>query len=406
MLTPKELLEIEDTMRPILDELNAFISEDMIKRAMARLGRGEGLLLTGTDQWQAQLFQEAGGHLETLQAKMQSFTKASDKEIKAIFEDAGIRAWARDEAFYIAAGLEAMPLMQSERILQILEDTYRRTNNEVHNFTRTTATASQDKFIKAVDSAHFKVLTGAQSYTSAVKDAINELCSTQLEVVYPTKHRDSIETAVLRAVRTGVAQASGNMTMQGMIDRDWDIIRVSAHLGARVGDGGQNPGNHSWWQGMAFSRTGRTPGLLLFGEATGYGTGEGLSGYNCRHSFGPGDLEHNPFENYDSAENEKAYKLSQKQRGYEAKIRESKLKVLGLQTALEYCEDEGLKATLQQEYEKASLLLRQRNKRYNDFCEQNDLPKLNDRITVARWNRSTAAKANAAANRAQKQQNS
>ena len=87
--------------------------------------------------------------------------------------------------------------------------------------------------MNVLDTAHFKVMTGAQSYTQAVKEAVNDIVSEQAKVYYPTGHVDTIETAVLRAVRTGVAQASGNMALQGMIERDWDIIRVSAHIGAR-----------------------------------------------------------------------------------------------------------------------------------------------------------------------------
>ena len=187
------------------------------------------------------------------------------------------------------------------------------------------------------------------------------------------------------------------MAMQGMIERDWDLIRTSAHIGARYGDGGPNPSNHFWWQGKLFSRTGKTPGYLLFTEATGYGTGEGLCGWNCRHSFGPGDPDHNPYADFDAEENKKVYDLSQKQRTAEARIRATKLKVLGLREAIDGATDEAVKATLQDEYNKAALKLQNYNKAYTDFCESNNLRKLNDRITVAKWNRSEAAKATAAA---------
>ena len=400
MLTPQELLEIVDTLHPQLDTLNVWITKDLISRLMARLGRGEGFLLTGTDKWQLEVYKSAGGHYDALQQEIKRFTKKSDAEIKAIFEDIGVRAWEADEAFYVAHGLEPTSFLQSESMLRLLTDTYQRTNGEIHNFTRTTAQASQQRLIKVLDDAHFKVMTGAQSYTAAVKDAVNEIVGNQTKVHYPSGHTDTIETAVLRAVRTGVGQASGNMAMQGMIERDWDLIRTSAHIGARYGDGGENPSNHFWWQGKLFSRTGKTPGYLLFEEATGYGTGEGLCGWNCRHSFGPGDPNHNPYADFDAEENKKAYDLSQRQRTAEACIRAAKLKVLGLREAIDGATDEAVKATLQDEYNKAALKLQNYNKAYNDFCESNNLPKLNDRITVAKWNRSEAAKATAAARKA------
>ena len=401
MLTPQELLEIVDTLHPQLDTLNQWITADLISRLMARLGRGEEFLLTGTDQWQLEVYKSAGGHYEALEREIKRFTKKTDAEVKAIFEDAGIRAWAADDAFYVAHGLESVPLAQSEYMIRLLTDTYQRTNGEIHNFTRTTAKASQQQLINVLDTAHFKVMSGAQSYAQAVKDAVNDIISNQAKVHYPTGHVDTIETAVLRAVRTGVGQASGNMAMQGMIERDWDLIRTSAHIGARYGDGGENPSNHFWWQGKLFSRTGKTPGYLLFEEATGYGTGEGLCGWNCRHSFGPGDPDHNPYADFDAEENKKVYDLSQQQRKAEARIRQQKLKVLGLREAVDAAEDTAVKATLQDEYNKAALKLQRYNQAYNSFCEDNNLHKLNDRITVAKWTRSEAAKATAAARKAQ-----
>ena len=393
MLTPEELATIAETMQPHLDELNMWISQDMIRRFMARMGRGEKDLLSGTDQWQAQVYKEAGGLYEDLQKELHEFTGKSEDEIKAIFEDAGIRAWNADDIFYVAQGFESVPLLSSERMLNILTDCYQRTNNEVYNFTRTTANETQRRFIKLLDSTHMKVMSGAQSYTAAVKEAVSELASTQTEVIYPSGHKDTIETAVLRAVRTGVAQASGNMTLQGMEERDWDLIRVSAHLGARYGDGGENPGNHYWWQGKLYSRTGRDKRYPDFISSTGYGSGEGLCGWNCRHSYGPGEPDHNPYKEYDAEENKKAYDLSQKQRKIERTIRADKLKVKGLREAIDCAEDKTLKKELSEDYEKASARLSMHNAEYNHFCESNGLKRYDDRLSIAKWNRSEAMKA-------------
>ena len=286
-----------------------------------------------------------------------------------------------------------MKLAQSERMVQILTDTYQRTNGEIKNFTRTTAAASQQRFIQVLDDAHFKVLTGAQSYTQAVKDAVEDIAGTQTKVHYPTGHTDTIETAVLRAVRTGVAQASGNMAIQGMVERDWELIRVSAHLGARYGDGGENPGNHFWWQGKLYSRTGKSAEYPDFVQSTGYGTGIGLCGWNCRHSFGPGDPNHNPYANFDAEENRKAYDLSQKQRAMERRIRRQKTKLLGLRQAVDSAQDDTVKTELQNEYDIEAVKLGRYNAQYNRFCEANDLKRLSDRISVAKWTRSEAGRA-------------
>lgn len=396
MLTPQQLLEIIDTLYPSIDELNTWITADIISRVMARIGRGQDAFLTATDDWQLQVYQAAGGHMEAVQREIARWTKTSDAEIKRIFEDAGIKTLAYDSDFYVAHGLEAINLTQSESMIRLLEDTYQRTAGTVHNFTRTTAKASQQRLIKALDTAHMKVSSGATSYTQAVQEAVLSIVDEQTKVVYPTGHTDTIETAVLRAVRTGVAQASGNMAIQGMEERDWDVVLVSAHIGARYGDGGENPGNHFWWQGKHYSRTGKTPGIPLFSE-TGYGTGEGLCGWNCRHSFGPGDLRHNPYARFDAEENKKAYDLSQKQRSMESRIRRTKLKMVGIRQAIDSTEDAAAKATLEGEYVKAAKLLERQNLAYNSFCQNNDLKRLSDRIQIAQWARADAAKSIAAA---------
>ena len=73
MLTPEQIQKIADTMFPMLDALNARILRDMIKRLAARIGRGEGHMLTATDEWQAQVYQEAGGLLEDVEEEIQRF---------------------------------------------------------------------------------------------------------------------------------------------------------------------------------------------------------------------------------------------------------------------------------------------------------------------------------------------
>lgn len=393
MLTPQQLTEAVETLYPALDELNQWITMDMVRRFMARLGRGEDAVLSGTDRWQTEVYQAAGGHLEDLKKQLQTFTKQTDAEIASIFEDAAVKAWAADCAVYAAAGREVKPLALSDRTVKILEDAYTRTQGEAHNFTRSTASASQKRLFKVLDESYFKVITGAQSYSAAVQEGVDELVKHQTRVIYPTGHTDTLETAVLRAVRTGVSQATGNMSLQSMIDHDWDLIRVSEHLGARYGDGGQNPGNHYWWQGKLYSRTGRTPGYPLFIPSTGFGTGEGLGGYNCRHSFGPGDPNHNPYEHFDEEENRRVYDLTQKQRAKEARIRREKLEVAGYREAARNAPDGELRAALEEKALRAENRVKKHTRQYEQFCRDNDLKPLNDRLYVARRSQAAAPKA-------------
>lgn len=394
MLTPDDFIRLTETLHPILDRLNEYIIRSMIRRMMARLGRGEGVFFTATDRWQAEVLQMLGGHLQDVRQAVKDFTRASDQEISEIFKDAGIQSWGADAD--VMGTPKQPPATLKERLNELASSFFRRTRGHLYNLTRTTADKSTRGFAQALDRAHVKVTSGATSYTQAVREAVDEITEAEAEVVYPTGHVDTVETATLRAVRTGTAQASGDMALASMEEMGWDLIRVSSHLGARYGDGGENPGNHFWWQGKLYSRTGRDPKYPPF-SLTGYGTGEGLCGWNCRHSFGPGDPNFNPWKNYDSEENKKAYDISQRQRTLEREIRHQKLKVLGMKEARDAAEDPELKAGLQEDYGRAALDLQKKNKDYNRFCEENGLKRFDDRLAIARWNRSEAAQATRAA---------
>ena len=126
----------------------------------------------------------------------------------------------------------------------------------------------------------------------------------------------------------------------------------------------------------------------------------GFDPVNCRHSFGPyfPGME-NPFENYDTEENRKAYETQQRQRTLERRIRKTKREVMTLKAAVDNAKDEKLKFALDMDYQKKAALLAKQNKAYNEFCEQNDLKRLADRLEVARWNRQQAAAARGAAQR-------
>lgn len=398
MLEPSYLQHIADGAEQIASDLHEYIIRQIVDRMMIRIGRGEEYLITSSDAWRIQVLQEAGYLLEDITAELAKYTHRQEKEIKAAMEEAGVKALEYDDKIYRAAGLSPMPLVQSPELIRIMERNYNATLGEWKNYTRTTAEAAQSLLIKEFDEAYNKVMSGAISYPQAVREAVDNIASSGVYVDYPSGHRDTIETATARAVRTGIGQAAGDIALKRMEEMDWDIILVSAHIGARTGNGGQNPGNHLWWQGQFYSRTGKDKHFPPFSQ-TGYGTGEGFCGWNCRHSFGSGDGVNNPYADIQTADNVRMEKLEQRQRAFERRIRKTKREVMGLQEAVDKCQDEAAKFELQQTLDQKSYLLSKQNKAYNDFCKSNSLRPLSERLQIARWSREQAAKARGAARR-------
>jgi len=394
MITPEQFQEIGETLLPLLDDLTEWIARDMIERFMIRFGRGEEKLLTGTDEWQAWVLKQAGGNLDEIQKALAKSTGKSQQEIAKIFKDSGIQA-AKEDAEAAAVTFSGL----SRDMMAILSDAYDRTLGEISNITRTTAGATNQKFIDICDAAYWKVRTGAQSYSAALMDGIKALGEVQPIVRYPSGHNDTLETAMLRCIRTGVAQSSGNMTIQQCKDMGWNHVLVSQHLGARVSD--TDPiADHAGWQGKVYCIDGKDAQFDNLLDATGYpGNPLGLCGYNCRHSFTPflPGVSRNNNKPIDTEANRRAYELSQKQRAMERRIRAQKRKCTALHTAVENCEDPAEKGKLQEQYVRSAKRLQDQNAAYAKFCEENDLKPYHERLAVAGWDRSAASTASAAA---------
>lgn len=399
MITPEQFREIGESLLPLLDELTEWIMQDMIERFMVRFGRGEEKLLTGTDEWQAWVLEQAGGNLDEIQKALAKQTGKSQEEIAKIFKESGIQAAKADAdaAMMVFAGL-------SKDMMAILSDAYDRTLGEISNITRTTAGATNQKFIDICDAAYWKVRTGAQSYSAALMDGIKAFGEVQPIVRYPSGHNDTLETAMLRCIRTGVAQSSGNMTIQQCKDMGWNHVLVSQHIGARVSD--TDPiADHAGWQGKVYCIDGKDANYDNLLDATGYPENPlGLCGYNCRHSFTPflPGISQNHNKPIDTEANRRAYELSQTQRAMERRIRAQKRKCTALHTAVKSCEDPAGKAKLQEKYAQSAKRLQEQNAAYTKFCADNDLKPYHERLAVAGWDRSAASTASAAVRAQQK----
>lgn len=412
MLTPDYLYRITEGAEDIASQLHTNIMQKIIERMMIRIGRGEEYILTSTDRWQIEVLQDAGILLSDIQKDIADITKKQEKEIREAMQDAGIKALEYDDRIYQAAGLSPTPLLQSPTLVRLLERNYNATAGEWRNFTRTTATDVQRTFINAMDEAYNMVTSGAVSYSEAVADAIKKISSDGLKVRYPSGREMTIESATMMIVRTGISQASGDVTTKRMLENGARYVLTSSHLGARP--------THEPWQGKVFSVDWNkvkqiNPNLFTdineipetdtkypdFVESTRYGHIDGILGANCRHSISPyyPGISSNPFEHYDSEENKKAYQQQQRQRTLERRIRDTKRQVQNMQTAVDNCKNEELKAKLQQDLDRKSYLLKKQNTTYKKYCKDNRLKQYSERLQISKWDRQQAAKATGAARR-------
>lgn len=417
MNDPNELLHISEGGEEIAGKLHTDIMRRILRHIMLRIGRGDDYILTAQDKWQIQTLQQAGYLLEDIQKDIAKATKLMQEEIAEAFEYAGVKSLEYDDKIYQAAGLSPTPLTQSPELLRIMQRNYEATMHEWSNFTRTTAVSAQQLFINQCDKAYTLVSTGALPYTQALKEVINEVVTDGVKVKYVNEntravHYDTIETATLRAIRTGVSQASAQIQLARMKEMGYSLAIVSSHMGARP--------SHTEWQGKVYSidwdkmnqiyplpdipnpendikEIVKYPDLI---DITGFGTVTGLCGANCRHSFGVYvEGMPNPYKKYDSEENKKVYEIEQRQRKLERRIRKTKQKVIGFKESMDNATDERAKFAFDSLYQKQSALLQKQNDYYQQYCAENNLRPLQERLMVAKWDRQQAAQARGAAQR-------
>ena len=426
MLSPEYLWSIADSVVNEYDELNKWAVKDMAERIMAaELYDYERL--PGTARYRAWMLNQAGMHYEDMSKKVAEITKKSKTDIMKMFIEAGLTAIENDFAPF---GKEPYDISKDKKATQLLQSAYERTNGELHNYTRTTMDNNHKLMIDTLDKAYFDVSTGAKSYSEVIREAIDTVSKESCKVSYPDSgHMDSIETAVRRAVMTGVNQGTAKISLLNCEKLGTDYVIVSAHVGARYNDENKIA-NHLGWQGGVYKIHGTGTysnekkgiinaikrflskiGFVLksdyipnLEEETGFPSNPlGLCGYNCRHSFYPFVPEVDDPKKYkhivtDVEESKRKYDLSQKQRYKERDIRKLKSDLICYQTAIDNCKDEYTKFELQLEYDKTAALLQKRNKAYREFCQENDLQVESERIKVAKWKREQAYQATRGAN--------
>ena len=322
-------------------------------------------------------------------------TNISEKKLTELLDD----VVERNQQYYSEL-IDITGVTEPQTLLSI-EDTYaiyEQTRRAFRNITQSmaflvdngrTLLAPARAYQSCLDKAILKIEAGATSYNESIKDAVRELADSGLKTAqYESGHIDQIDVAVRRAVMSGVNALCQRYAEQSMDYLETDLVEVSAHIGAR--NTGVGPANHESWQGGIYrwsekprSSEGDYPDFV---ETTGYGTGPGLGGWNCKHhyySFVEGvseptyskkDLEAMKGENrkftFEGKEYD-GYSASQKQRQIERTVRKLKRE----QTAYKA-------AGLTEEEQAVTARIRRLNKEYKAFSEAAGLPMQRERMRV------------------------
>ena len=255
------------------------VEDDILRDVARRISKMESL--TPTANWQLWRYEQTEALRQDVVKKLARYTGKSEAEIRRLMQEAATRAMEAEDEIYYHYGKEPTPFADNATLQALLNAGYQQTAGTFHNLTATTANTVSGQFEAALDRAHLKVSSGAFDYKSAIRSAVDSLADTMKYVTYPTGHTDTLEVAARRAVLTGVNQTGAKLQMARADEMGVEFFETTAHGGARP--------SHAEWQGRQFHRGGAVDYMGKhypdFEAATGYGTGAGLCGWGCRHTF-------------------------------------------------------------------------------------------------------------------------
>ena len=336
-----------------------------------------------------------GIDLKKIKKAIRKTADVSEEKLNKLLDD----VVERNQKYY-AELIDLAHITQPETLVNV-EDTlaiYEQTKQTLRNITRSmgflvdagrTMLPPAKAYQWALDNATMQIQSGAISYNQAIKSAVRQLAQSGLKVVdYESGHRDQIDVAARRAVMSGVNALNQKYAEQSTDYLETDLVETSAHIGAR--NTGVGPMNHESWQGLWF-RWSEKPRISEgnypdFIATTGYGTGEGLGGWNCRHTFTPvvegvndptysqADLDAMKGENrkftFEGKEYD-GYTSTQMQRKIERTIRKLKREKAAYSAA-----------GLTDEEQAVNIKLQRLNAKYKEFSAASGLPEQRERMKV------------------------
>lgn len=392
MLTPAQLDKLPEPMIKLMAELQDDIISDICRRIT------KANLLTPTAEWQLEKANQLTLSSREVKKRIAAKLKVQEKLVKELYTEAVRTAIDEDAKIYkmaIAEGIlsdnyreKLTTYTRSVAFSNAVKRGLKNTNGLMRNLTNSAAAAANRQLSDALDLAYLKVASGAFTPQDAIFEAVKKLGAEGIKCVnYASGRSDQLDVAVRRAVVTGIGKTCCDLQLDLANEMDCQLVEVSSHLGARP--------SHAEWQGKIYSLVKGHPKYPYFYDATGYGTGDGLGGWNCRHSFFPyfeGLSTPANAPDFTKSENEQVYHDTQKQRSYERAIRQSKRELAALDSARKEASPE-LKVKLDREFERKSVTLKNREARLAEHLKATGLLPDNSRVRVDGFGRSVSQKA-------------
>lgn len=230
MLTADQIEALGNKAQQIISKVTDFLIEDIARRI------SEAGQLTSTAAYQTWRLQQLGVSQRQLKKELRKRLQVSDKELEQLLTQAAEVGYNFDIRNLPTE--EAIPFSENSSIQQIVNSAVQLAQEDMSNITQTIgfvtpngkAVGLTDAYKEACDYAFSKVVTGAQDYNSAIRDATKNLTEKGIVTIdYDSGVHTSLEAAVRRNIMGGLGLMQEQISRQNHDDLGCDGWEISAH---------------------------------------------------------------------------------------------------------------------------------------------------------------------------------
>nr|DAJ03587.1 MAG TPA: minor capsid protein [Caudoviricetes sp.] len=390
-MTPEELEKLPKPLERTMTALELSIMDEIIQRIK------EATQVTPVIDWLLVRMDAIGKGRSSIRQMIGKALEKTDLQVDDLYEQAVRSDYIRNKAIYEAAGRDYLPYKDNQWLQQVVDAARRQTKDSLRpleNITQTTGfnvpigggkkvfTPLSEYLERSLDKAMLGITTGTRTYSQAIGEVVDEMTASGIRTVdYASGKSDRIEVAARRAVMTGVAQMTKQVSDKNAEELGTDHWEVDWHMGAR--NTGIGYRNHQSWQGKVYS-TAEMHSICGEGEMLGFA---GINCYHIKFPFLPGISKRKYTDEWLAEQNRRenetrvyrgreydTYGALQHQRKLERTIRKQKQDV-------ELLEKAGVD---KEDITAAKCRLRLTNKAYVDFTKEMGLRQQRERLRVSK----------------------
>lgn len=230
MLTAEQIAALRDAAARIADPITDYLLRDIARR-IAEAGQ-----LTSTAQLQVWRVQNLGLSQKEIERALEKLLQRSRQEIARLLYQSAQSGYDLDIRRFPT--VDAIPFAENEPLQQIVSAAVKLAQKDFTNLTQTlgmvdpfgNALPLQDAYRACTDFAFKQVITGAASYTQAIREATRHLASKGVRVIdYESGVSTSLEAAVRRNIMGGLGLMQEQISQHTYDTLGCDGWEITAH---------------------------------------------------------------------------------------------------------------------------------------------------------------------------------